>query len=411
MKFKLLSAVLLLACFVFLGVLSGAIPVTELTGDVAAGLFRGVASEPSPEPSAAVRTPGTAPSSVPTEAPDGTAPTAGAAALPAPKVAPTKAPYAAPSPTFPPVVPKKTDAPVPPSAPPPSAVPEPTSAPERTAMPEPSPTPEPTPIPEAAPEPDLWEPAAAVISTTITWKNDPIQNDTDYAVDGASLLGRMPDLELPAEGYQILIIHTHGSEAYTPSGEDQYEATSDYRTTDPDHSIIRVGQALGDALASYGLNVLVDTGLYDWPSYDGAYARSGAAVQTYLEQYPTIRVVIDLHRDALGDDATTYRTVSDQVQPDAAQIMFVVGTDVNLAHPAWRENLAIAMGLQGLVEDKYPHLMRPTLLCPYRYNQQLTTGSVLLEIGTAGNTLEEALTAAELFAEVAGPALAARIGE
>lgn len=407
LKFKLFSAVLLLVCFLFLGVLSGVIPVTELTEDVTAGLFPRIA-EPSPVLTGTVEPAGTdAPASTPapTPAPTGTPPadesSREAVALPEARVAPTKPPFTIPPVTFPPT----------PTAQAASASPGPTP----TAAPSPAPTPEPEPTPalteapvsEAA-EQDLWEPTAEVISTTITW-NDPIQNSTDYTVDGTALLDKAPDISLSEKGYQVLIIHTHGTEAFTPSGEDRYAATSEYRTIDPDHSILKVGQALGDALASYGLRVLVDTGLYDWPDYDDAYSRSGEAIQTYLEENPTIQVVIDLHRDAIGDDDAVYRTVSDQF-PDAAQMMFVVGTDATLSHPDWRENLAFAMSLQGLLEEEYPHLMRPTLLSTNRYNQQLTPASVLLEIGTAGNTLEDALTSAKLFADVAGPALAARIG-
>ena len=249
-----------------------------------------------------------------------------------------------------------------------------------------------------------------MISTTITWR-DPLQNDTDIPLDGAALLDEPPQITLPAEGCQVLIIHTHGTEAYTPDGGDQYEATADYRTTDTDHSVIRVGMALAQALEEQGLRVLVDQSLYDWPSYNGSYERAGAAIEQYLADEPQLALIIDLHRDAIGDEGTEYRTVSDKLDTPAAQMMFVVGTDESLPHPNWRDNLALAVSLQSLVEEKYPHLMRPTLVSSYRYNQQYTPGSLLLEIGTAGNTLEEAVTAAQLFADAVGPALAARVEE
>ncbi len=402
MKFKLFSAVLLLVCFLFLGVLSGVIPVTGLPDAVTAGLFP--ARAPSPQPSAQVtRAPEPSPSAPAQDI---------SPVLPEPKAASTRSPYTpVPAVTFPTPSAVPTEAAVTPA---PTEAPTASPEPEPTVTPEPTASPEPTAAPTAAPEAasasrQLWEPDAAVISTTITW-NDPLRNDTGYDVDAAPLLDREPDLDLSPEGYQVLIIHTHGTEAFTPDGEDQYEAAGEYRTTDPDHSILKVGQALGQALEDCGLKVLVDTGLYDWPSYDGAYARSGDAIQAYLEEYPTIQVVIDLHRDAIGDGDTIYKTVSDQLQPDAAQMMFVVGTDATLSHPDWRENLAFAMSLQGLLEEEYPHLMRPALLSPNRYNQQLTPASVLLEIGAAGNTLREALTSAELFARAVGPALAARVG-
>ncbi len=373
MKFKLFSAVLLLVCFLFLGIVSGVIPVTELPRDVTAGLFPSRSASPAPVHNTE------APPVSPVVSPS---PTHGTPVLPEAKTVPSYAPV-----TVPPVtVPPATAAPV-------------------TVPPTSAPTPAPV---KSAPAGDLWEPAAEVISTTITW-NDPLQNDTAYSVDASALLDMAPDVTLPADGPQILIIHTHGTEAYTPDGTDQYQASGDYRTTDPDHSILKVGRALGDALEEYGLDVLVDEGLYDWPSYDGAYARSGEAIESCLAQYPTIRVVIDLHRDAIGDDTAVYKTVSDALEPEAAQMMFVVGTDETLSHPNWRENLSFAMSLQGLLDRAYPHLMRPALLSSNRYNQQLAPASVLLEIGTDGNTLQEALTSAELFAQVVGPALAEKI--
>ena len=389
LKFKIFSAALLLICFLFLGVLSGAIPVTFGGADPA---DRAAMVQTDVPPTDQVRpTARPAPTGVPADmAPSLTEPPS-----PSPTAGPTATSAAKPTATARPTATSSAE-------------------PTATARPTATSSAEPTAVPTAAPDAEtassdvhLWEPEARVVPTTITW-SDPLDNDTDYDVDGAALLGKDPAISLPEEGYQILIIHTHGTEAFTPDGADQYEATADYRTTDKLHTIIRVGQALAKALEEQGLRVLVDTELYDWPSYDGSYSRCEQSIRAHLAEDPSIAMVIDLHRDALGDDELMWRPVSDGM--DAAQIMFVIGTDKNLDHPHWRDNLALAMSLQGIVEDKYPHLMRPTLLCQYRYNQQLTPGSVLLEIGAAGNTLDEAISAAELFADAVGPALAARIG-
>ena len=319
MKFKAFTVVLLGVCFVLLGVLSGVIPVREADMPAAAILPRTADRDAAPSPSGAVP----------------------AVTLPAAAVlAPTAAPSAAP-----------TEEPAVSSAP--EAV---TAAPSHahTGGVGTPPAPEPTEAPTAAPTPtaesarpaveDPWSPDVEVVSTTIT-SSSPLRNETGYTVDGSALMAKPPAVTLPESGYQILIIHTHGTEAYTPDGED-----------------------------------------------------------------PGIGMVIDLHRDALGDDEMIYKTVSDQVQPDAAQIMFVMGSDTNLSYPHWEDNLSLAMSLQGLVEQRYPHLMRPTILCQYRYNQQMTAGSLLMEVGTTGNTLQEAITAVELFADAVGPALAARVG-
>lgn len=275
--------------------------------------------------------------------------------------------------------------------------------PEAEATPEATCTPTPGPTATAIPDMPAWSLETTVLSTTIT--GDMLDNDTAYEVDVSALLEEGPSLTLPAEGYQILIIHTHGTEAYTPEGSDVYQATAEYRTTDINYSVVRVGQALADTLSAYGLQVLHDTELYDYPSYNGSYARSGAAIEAYLAENPGIALVIDLHRDALGEGDTIYKTVTQAAGETVAQIMLVMGSDVNLSHPDWRKNLALALTLQQTVSLRYETLMRPTVLCDYRYNQQLTPGSLLMEVGTAGNTLQEAITAVQLFADAIAPTL------
>lgn len=302
-----------------------------------------------------------------------------------------------PQPTAPPV-PAETLSPTEPSVPTASPAPSPTVAPVPTE------TPCPTEIPLPTAEPS----SVTVLSTTIT-SESLLDNDTSYAIDTEAYLAQAPTLSLPEAGYQILIIHTHGTEAYTPHGTDVYEASDEYRTTDIDQSVVRVGEALAEALRSYGLNVLHDEGLYDYPSYTSSYVRSGQAIEEYLAAYPGISIVIDLHRDALGEGDTIYKTVSHAEGTQAAQIMFVMGSDINLEHPYWQDNLTLALTLQKAVSDRFPQLMRPTNLCAYRYNQQLTAGSLLMEVGTAGNTLQEAITAVQLFADAVAPLLVSYI--
>ena len=288
-----------------------------------------------------------------------------------------------------------------------------TPSPE-TPAPSPSPFPvpesEPTPLPTDTPAPETPLPTAApssvtVLSTTIT-SDSGLENSTRYSPDIAALLESGPGLTLPAEGYQILIIHTHATEAYTQAGTDVYEESDDHRTTDSRYSVVRVGEELAQALRAYGLNVLHDEGLYDYPSYTSSYVRSGEAIEEYLAAYPGIMMVIDLHRDALGDGDTIYKTVTTAEGMEAAQIMLVMGSDENLEHPFWETNLSLALTLQSLADNRFPRLMRPVYLCPYRYNQQLTPGSLLMEVGTSGNTLQEAITAVKLFADAVGPTLA-----
>lgn len=281
----------------------------------------------------------------------------------------------------------------------------PTASPLASAEPATPGTPEPTNAPPSpSPLPTAIPSSVTVIPTTIT-SDSVLDNDTYYSVDPESFSPADSSFSLPADGYQILILHTHSTEAYTPDGTDVYESSDSYRTTDTNYSVVRVGRALAEALRAYGLNVLHDEGLYDYPSYTSSYVRSGQAIEEYLEAYPGIVLVIDLHRDALGEGDTIYKVVADAEGTQAAQLMFVMGSDINLEHPLWRDNLALALTLQSTVSDRYPELMRPINLCSYRYNQQLTSGSLLLEVGTAGNTLQEAITAVQLFADAVAPYL------
>ena len=216
-------------------------------------------------------------------------------------------------------------------------------------------------------------------------------------VDQLGLLREGWSYTLSAESPQVLIFHTHSCEAYTPQGEDVYEASGDFRTLEDSQSVIAVGDELAAVLEQRGFGVIHDRSLYDYPSYNGAYDRSGAAVRQQLEQSPGIRVVIDLHRDSLGGRRTEY------LLPDgtkSAQVMLLLTTGENgLYHPSWRENLKLGLELQNRMRLDYPGLARPLYLSPARYNQHLSPGSLLVEVGTDANTLAEAKQAARLFAD------------
>ena len=248
--------------------------------------------------------------------------------------------------------------------------------------------------------------AEQVLETTIQGGMR-IKNETGYFVDAGSLLAEGPALRLPRDEAQILIIHTHASEAYTQAGLDRYTPSDLNRTEDTQFNIVRVGDELTELLTRAGLGVIHDRGIYDYPSYTGSYTRAGEAIEQYLESCPGIRIVLDIHRDALGSDGVVYKTMAEEEGTVASQIMLLVGTDASgLEHPGWRENLALALYLQNAVNTACPTLMRPIALVPQRYNQQLTPGSLIIEVGSSGNTLQEALAAIRLFGNAAGPALA-----
>lgn len=273
---------------------------------------------------------------------------------------------------------------------------------DSTPIPSASPTPTSVPTPAPTPTPQILE---AIIAGGIR-----VDNSTDYSIDTAQLLTEGPSVTLQAGHPQILIVHTHSSEAYTMDDFDRYESSDSSRTQDVNYNVIRVGDVLTEQLRSYGLEVIHDREIYDYPSYTGSYTRCGEAITQYLDKYPSIAIVIDVHRDAIISGDVVYKTVAEDEDTPCAQTMFVVGTNASgLEHPDWEENLKLALYLQAAVHLKHPTLQRAVKLVQERYNQQLTTGSLILEVGSNGNTLQEALNAIEFFAEGAGPALAALI--
>lgn len=233
-----------------------------------------------------------------------------------------------------------------------------------------------------------------------------LKNVSGQNVDLAALMEQPVALEL-GEGPQILIYHTHGSEAYTQTEQERYVESDAYRTTDCAHNVVRVGEEMASMFRAQGFEVVHDTTLYDYPVYNGAYERSRAGVEKWLAQYPTIRFVLDVHRDALvSADGAAYKLIAQEGEEKVAQVMLVVGSgDSGLEHPNWRANLALAVKLQLALTDRYDQLARPITLRASRFNQHLSSGALLVEVGGHGNTLEEAIAGGRMFARTVGAAL------
>lgn len=227
-----------------------------------------------------------------------------------------------------------------------------------------------------------------------------ISNSTDYTLNPQELTETFA-AEMSGEGPQILILHSHGSEGYTPPAGEEVVWSGNLRTTDSRYNVVGVGDAMAEVFSAAGISVIHDRTLYDYPSYNDAYDRSLAAIQSYLAQYPSIRFVLDVHRDAIEDaDGNQYKVVSTVEEGTSAQLTLVVGSDGGgLSHPNWKENLKLAVALQDNILQQYPTLMRPLLLRNSRYNQHATTGSLLVEVGAAGNSPDEAELAGRLFAQ------------
>ena len=119
-----------------------------------------------------------------------------------------------------------------------------------------------------------------------------------------------------------------------------------------------------------------------------------------MKGYPSIRLVLDLHRDAADTENGQLRTAVDTGDGQIAQLMLVMGTEeAGLRHPDWEENLSLALKLHATLEGQCPGIMRPLILRSQRFNQDMSPGALLVEVGAAGNTHAEAIAAAEQLAE------------
>lgn len=213
-----------------------------------------------------------------------------------------------------------------------------------------------------------------------------LHSSATKAVDIPALLTMPLNWDLCEKEPTVLILHTHTSESYTYTGG--YEEDSAYRTLDEQYNMLRVGQALTEKLEQAGIGVIHDRSFHDYPSYNGAYSHARTSIEDYLEQYPSIRLVIDLHRDAIADSRGNQLAYT---SGDTAQLMLVIGTN----HENWTENMALAVKLQARLEQLEQGICRPMALRAQRFNQDLCTGTVLIEVGAAGNTLAQALNAVD----------------
>ncbi len=205
---------------------------------------------------------------------------------------------------------------------------------------------------------------------------------------------------------QILIMHTHATESYVPMADEAYDSSYAFRSTDNTKNMTAVGRVMADTLNSLGYNTLQDTTLHDYPSYNGSYDNSKATVEKYLRQYPSIKIVLDIHRDAVERNGNIIAPTTTVNGTEYAQIMIISGRDNGYMNmPNYRENLKFATMVQNTVARMYPGMARPVLFDYRNYNQQLTTGSVLVEIGTHGSTLTQAKNSAAAFAHSLARAL------
>lgn len=200
------------------------------------------------------------------------------------------------------------------------------------------------------------------------------------------------DLKTPQAS--VLILHSHATESYRNT--EGYTQSSEYRTLDENYNMLSVGQYLKELLQEQGIQALHDRQLHDYPSYNGAYEHSRGAVQTHLQENSSIQLVLDLHRDAMVDSmGNQIGYTVDTDSGKAAKVMLVVGA----WNDNWQENMALAVKLHARLEQICPGICRPISLRSSRFNQDLSAGALLIEVGAAGNTRQEALRTTEILAE------------
>lgn len=235
-------------------------------------------------------------------------------------------------------------------------------------------------------------------------------NETTYSPNAEALLASAVTIAGLDEIYAkygddapvILIIHTHGTEAYSPEDSTEYSVTENFRSEDITQNVVSVGAVMAEVFNENGINTIHCTVMHDKESYRDSYVRSLETIQSFIEKYPSIQYIFDVHRDSIiSSDMKCVRPIADVDGEEAAQFMTVVGTDFKGAnHPDWeKNNLTLAVHLQDSLAEKYPGLVRSINLRGAGFNAQYAPGSLLLEVGTCGNTLNQAKKTAEVVAQ------------
>lgn len=232
-------------------------------------------------------------------------------------------------------------------------------------------------------------------SFNVQYGNVKIKNQTDY-----QLTDEMMNPDITIENKNIVLFHTHSCESYTSSELYQYMPTGNFRTTDLNFTVTRVGTELETYLKQFNYNVIHNTSYHDYPSYNGSYTNSLKTVEGILKENPS-DIIIDLHRDAIGSRSDYAPIVKIGENDIAAQLMFVIGTNNGgLWHPNWNQNLKFAIKVQAKAEEMYPGLFKPMMLTTSRYNQHTGKFASIIEVGATGNTLEQCLTSMKYLAKV-----------
>lgn len=273
---------------------------------------------------------------------------------------------------------------------------EPTTKPTEPTTKPTEPTTKPT---ESTPPPDVHIPSITPSFTSTDRKYFTVSNGSSQKPSYESLLTEKLNWNLTGSKPTILIIHSHGTEAYTPTADSMYkEYGGEYRTDNNKYNMISIGDRLTELLEAKGIQVIHDRTPYDKDDYNNAYKKSRAAVQKWLEEYPSIKLVLDLHRDAAENpDGTQWKAVTTVNGESTAKLMMVVASSPT----NWKQNLGLAEKFSVLFNRTYGNMARSIVIKGNKstYNQDLAMRSLIVEVGAAGNTHQEALNAMNVLAE------------
>lgn len=235
-----------------------------------------------------------------------------------------------------------------------------------------------------------------------------VRNCTDEPVNVLLAQSRLrPEFQIKLNSEpQVLIMHTHTTESFEPFERDYYDSSFSYRSSDESMNVVAIGATMKNQIEKYGISVIHDTTIHDYPSYEGSYERSAETVKKILAENPQIKVVLDIHRDAIESNGDLIAPVINVDGKNSAQVMIISGCDDGtMDMPDYLQNFRLASLFQQQFETDTPGITRPILFDYRNYNQGLTTGSLLIEVGSHGNSIDEVCYAGELIGNSIGKAL------
>ncbi|MBQ0083959.1 MAG: stage II sporulation protein P [Clostridiales bacterium] len=231
-----------------------------------------------------------------------------------------------------------------------------------------------------------------------------LKNNTSEKLDIEALYKQKLKFKIAKNGEpQVLLLHTHTTESFMLNDNDFYTAKDATRSRDSAKNMVAIGDIFEEKLKNAGIGVVHDATIHDDPAYTGSYDRAKETILKNLKKYPSIKIVLDIHRDSISGSGE-----KEKIKPIAningkkyAQVMLVMGSQTGdiKNFPNWKENLSLALKYQQNLEVMYPGLARSITFNSAKYNENITGGSLLIEIGSEANTLDEAKLSAAAAAE------------